>query len=40
MINQFGGVELLRAAEQLDDVSRLEQLPENLRQPFPQGLPD
>lgn len=40
MITQNGSVEVLRAAEQLEDVSRLEAVPDALRQPFPQGLPE
>ncbi|MBY0576229.1 MAG: alanine racemase [Gallionellaceae bacterium] len=40
MVTQSGRVEVLRAAEQLNDVSGLEEMPDALRQPFPQGLPE
>lgn len=39
MVTQNGCVEVLRAAEQLEDVSGLEEVPDALHQPFPQGLP-
>lgn len=40
MVTQSGRVEALRAAEQLNDVSGLEEIPDALHQPFPQGLPE
>ena len=40
MVTRSGSVEVLRAAEQLKDVSGLEEVPDALRQPFPQGLPE
>lgn len=40
MVTQSGKVEIIRIAEELDDVSGLEVIPEMLRQPFQQGLPE
>lgn len=40
MVTQNGKVEVIRAAEKLDDVINLEDVPGTLRQPFPQGLPE
>ena len=40
MVTRSGCVEVLRAAEQLKDVSGLEEVPDALHQPFPQGLPE
>ena len=40
MVTQSGCMEVLRAAEQLKDVSGLEEVPDALHQPFPQGLPE
>jgi diaminopimelate decarboxylase len=40
MIMQSGQVELVRAAEQLASLNQSESLPEALRLPFPQGLPE
>jgi diaminopimelate decarboxylase len=40
MVTEAGGVELVRAAEDLEAMTRQERLPEALRQPFPSGLPE
>ena len=40
MVTQEGKVEVIRVAEQLAAINDFERLPEALRQPFPQGLPD
>jgi diaminopimelate decarboxylase len=40
MVTQGGKVEVIRAAEKLEDVSGLEEMPDTLRLPFPQGLPE
>ncbi|MDD2776480.1 MAG: alanine racemase [Gallionella sp.] len=39
MVTQNGDVAVIRASEQLEDVSGLEQVPQALQVPFPQGLP-
>ena len=40
MVTQEGKVELVRAAERLDTINGLERLPEALRRPFPDGMPE
>ena len=40
MVTEAGEVELVRAAEDLEAMTRQERLPEALRQPFPSGLPE
>jgi diaminopimelate decarboxylase len=40
MITQEGNVEVVRVAEQLAAMNGFERLPEALRLPFPQGLPE
>ena len=40
MITQEGNVEVVRVAEQLAAINDFERLPDALRLPFPQGLPE
>jgi len=40
MVTQEGKVELVRAAEKLETLNAMERLPETLRHPFPDGLPE
>lgn len=40
MVTEEGKVELVRAAEKLETLNDMERLPETLRQPFPDGLPE
>ncbi len=39
MVNEQGGVDLIRAAENLEVVTQQERMPEHLSQPFPESLP-
>ena len=40
MVTQAGKVEVVRAAERLSAINDFERLPESLKVPFPQGLPE
>ena len=40
MVTQTGKVEVVRTAERLSAINDFEHLPESLRVPFPQGLPE
>ena len=40
MVTTSGKVEVIRRAETLDTINHLEHVPDRLRSPFPEGLPE